>query len=65
MKPGDGLIFEFEDDAVRLKVERRSTLRELKGALRTGHVYPGKEAERAAARAHVVREVTREEPVGG
>ena len=65
MKPGDGLIFEFEDDSVRLRVERRTTLRGLKGALRTGRGYAGKEAERAAARAHVVREVTGEEPVGG
>lgn len=65
LKPGDGLIFEFEDDSVRLKVERRTTLRELKGSLPAGRTYPGKEAEREAARSCVTRGVTGKEHVGG
>lgn len=65
LKPGDGLIFELEDDSVRLKVERRTTLRELKGSLSAERAYPGKEAERGAARAHVTQDVMGKEPVGG
>lgn len=64
LKPGDGLIFEFDGDAVRLRVEKRRTLRELKGSLPVERAYPGREAERDAARAHVVRERSGEEPAG-
>ena len=62
LEPGDGLIFEIEDDSVRLEVEKRTTLRELKRSLPAERAYPGKEVERAAARAHVVRRVMGEEP---
>ena len=63
LKPGDGPVFEFEDGSVRLRAEKRTTLRELKVSLPAGRGYPGKEVERDAARAGVTREVT-EEPVG-
>lgn len=64
LKPGDGLVFEFEDDSVRLRVERRTTLRELKGSLPAERVYPGKEVERDATRAHVARRMVGEERAG-
>jgi hypothetical protein len=41
------------DDYVRLKVQRRRTLGDLKGSLSSGRAYPGKEAERGAARKYV------------
>ena len=64
LEPGDGLVFEFDDDSVRLRVEKRTTLRRLKGSLPSERAYPGKEAERRAALAHVTRKVTGEETVG-
>ncbi len=61
LKPGDGLLFEVEgDDAVRLRVQRRKTLGELKGILSSGRAYAGKEAERESAHKHVSREVAGE-----
>lgn len=57
LRPGDRLVFEFEEDSVRLRVERRKTLGELRGSLPAERDYPGKEAEREAARGHVAREV--------
>jgi antitoxin PrlF len=57
LRIGDRLVFELEENSVRLKVERRQTLGELKGSLSTRRRYPGKEAEREAARKQVVREV--------
>lgn len=61
LKPGDGLLFEVEgDDAVRLRVQRRRTLGELKGSLSSGRAYPGKEAERESAREYVSRKVSGE-----
>ncbi|MGH3090698.1 MAG: AbrB/MazE/SpoVT family DNA-binding domain-containing protein [Rubrobacteraceae bacterium] len=60
LRPGDGLLFEVEDDAVRLTVQRRKTLEDLKGSLSSGRAYPGKEAEREAARKHVSRKVPEE-----
>ncbi|QIN77857.1 AbrB/MazE/SpoVT family DNA-binding domain-containing protein [Rubrobacter marinus] len=65
LEPGDGLVFELDEGAVRLRVEKRTPLRKLKGSLPAGRAYPGKEAERRAARAHVAREVAGEGPVGG
>lgn len=56
MKRGDRVVFEFEGDSVRLRVEGRRTLEELKGSLPATREYPGKDAERRAAREHVVRE---------
>ena len=51
------MVFEFEDDGVRLRVERRKSLGELMGSLPATREYPGKEAEREAARRHLAREV--------
>lgn len=56
LKRGDRVVFEFEGDSVRLKAERRRGLEELKGSLPATREYPGKEAERKAAREHAVRE---------
>jgi antitoxin PrlF len=57
LRPGDRLVFEVEEGGARLRVERRRTLEELKGSLPAKASYPGKSAERKAARSHVVREV--------
>ncbi len=56
LKSGDRVVFEFEEDSVRLKVESRKSLQELKGSLPATREYEGKEAEREAAREHAVRE---------
>lgn len=56
LKRGDRVVFEFEGDSVRLKVEKRRSLEELKGSLPATREYSGKDAERRAAREHVVRE---------
>lgn len=58
LRPGDRLVFEFEGESLCLRVEKPTTLRELRGSLPTNRDYPGKEAEREAAHAHVVRKVT-------
>jgi AbrB family looped-hinge helix DNA binding protein len=58
LKPGDRFLFEVEDDVVRLKVQRRKTLGDLKGSLSSERAYPGKEAERESAREHVSRKVS-------
>lgn len=55
LKNGDRVVFEFEDDTVRLRVERRRGLGELMGSLPATRGYPGKEAERYATRRHLVR----------
>ncbi len=55
LKSGDRLVFEVEDDSVRLRVERRKSLGELMGSLPATRKYPGKEAEREAARGYLVR----------
>lgn len=55
MEIGDRVVFEFEGDAVRLRVERRKSLGELMGSLPATRRYPGKEAEREAARGHLAR----------
>ncbi len=55
MKSGDRVVFEFEDDAVRLRVEHRKSLGEIMGSLPATQGYPGKEAERESARRHLVR----------
>lgn len=57
IKPGDRLLFEPEGDSVRLRVERRTTLEELEGSLPARKDYPGKEAEREAARRYLAGEV--------
>jgi len=57
LKSGDRVVFEFEDDAVRLRVDRRKSLGELIGSLPATREYPGKEAEREAARGRLAREV--------
>ena len=57
LKSGDRVVFEFEGDAVRLRVEHRKGLGDLMGSLPATRGYPGREAEREAARGHLVREV--------
>ena len=49
-------MFDLEGDSVRLRVENRKSLAELMGSLPATRRYPGKEAERDAARGHLVRE---------
>lgn len=57
LRVGDRLVFEVvEEGSVRLEVKRRRTLGELKGSLPARGRYPGKEAEREAARAWTARE---------
>lgn len=56
LKSGDRVVFEFEEDSVRLRVEKRRSLGELRGSLPATREYPGKDAERRAAREHAVRE---------
>ena len=48
LKSGDRVAFEFEDDSVHLRVERRRGLNELMGSLPATRGYPGKEGEREA-----------------
>lgn len=57
LQPGDMLAFDVEDGAMRLIVEKRRTLEELRGSLPTGRRYPGRKAEREGARKHVAEEV--------
>ena len=57
LKSGDRVVFEFEDGTVRLRVEHRKSLDELMGSLPSTRKYPGKEAEREAARRHLVGEM--------
>jgi len=61
LKPGDRLVFDLDGNAIRLRVEKRRTLEELRGSLPVGRGYPGREAEREAARGHVTREALGEE----
>ena len=56
LKSGDRIVFEFEGDSVRLRVEKGRTLEEFRGSLPANREYMGKEAERRAAREHAVRE---------
>jgi antitoxin PrlF len=56
LRRGDRVVFVFEGDSVRLKVERSRSLEELRGSLPATRKYPGKEAERQTAREHAVRE---------
>lgn len=55
LKTGDRVVFELEGDSVRLRVEHRKSLGELMGSLPATREYPGKEAEREAARGHLGR----------
>lgn len=57
LKAGDRLSFEVEGDSLRLTVERRKSLEELKGSLPARRRYEGKEAEREALRRMVSRKV--------
>lgn len=50
---GDKLLFEVEEDTIRLRVLKLRPLGELKGSLPAKHPYPGKEGEREAARRSV------------
>ena len=56
LKSGDRVVFEFEGDSVRLKVEKKRSLGDLKGSLPATRKYPGKDAERRAAHEHAARE---------
>lgn len=51
------MSFEVEGNSLRITVERRKSLEELKGSLPARRVYEGKETEREAARRMVSREV--------
>ena len=57
LKVGDKLLFEVEEDTIRLRVLKSRPLGELKGSLPAKHPYPGKEGEREAARRSAVRRV--------
>lgn len=57
LNTGDKLLFEVEEGAIRLRVLKASSLEDLKGSLPAKRHYPGKEAEREAARRSVVRRV--------
>lgn len=48
LKGGDRVVFEFEDDSVHLRIERRRGLNELMGSLPATRGYSGKEDEREA-----------------
>ncbi len=52
---GARLSFEVEGDSLRITVERRKSLEELKGSLPDRRGYEDKEAEREAARRLVSR----------
>lgn len=54
---GDRLSFEVEGDSMRLTVERRKSLEELKGSLPARGEYQGKEVEREAARRMISQRV--------
>lgn len=54
---GDRLSFEVEGDSMRLTVERRKSLEELKGSLPVRGEYQGKEVEREAARRMISQRV--------
>lgn len=55
LKSGDRVVFDFQDGVVHLRVEHRRSLGELMGSLPATRGYQGREAEREAAREHVVR----------
>ena len=55
LRSGDRVVFEFEGDSARMKVEKRKSLEELRGSLPATREYSGKEAERAAAREHATK----------
>lgn len=57
LRVGDKLLFEVEEDTIRLRVLKSRPLGELKGSLPAKHPYPGKEGEREAARRSAVRRV--------
>ncbi|MGI8910436.1 MAG: AbrB/MazE/SpoVT family DNA-binding domain-containing protein [Rubrobacteraceae bacterium] len=61
LKPGDRLAFDLDGDDILLRVEKRRALEKLRGSLPAGRSYPGREAEREAARRHVTREALGEE----
>ncbi len=60
LKVGDKLLFEVEEDTIRLRVLKSRPLGELKGSLPAKHPYLGKEGEREAARRSAVRRVLAE-----
>jgi len=62
LKPGDRIAFDVEDGVIRLRVERRRTLEELRGSLPAGRHYPGREAERESARRHITGRTLEEDP---
>ncbi len=50
LRTGDRVVFQFDGNSVRLRVERRKRLEDLKGSLPATRKYPGKAAEREATR---------------
>lgn len=58
LQPGDRPAFDVEGGDIRLRVEKRRTLEELQDSLSARRHYPGREAERAAARRYVISKDT-------
>ncbi len=54
---GDKLLFEVEEDTIRLRFLKSRPLGELKGSLPAKQPYPGKYGEREAVRRSAVRRV--------
>jgi AbrB family looped-hinge helix DNA binding protein len=54
VESGDRVIFELEGDEVRVRAEKRRPLSVLRGSLPARQEYPGREAERRAAREQAV-----------
>jgi antitoxin PrlF len=50
LKSGDYVVFKVDGDSLCLRVEHRKSLEDLKGSLPATREYPGKAAEREAAR---------------
>jgi AbrB family looped-hinge helix DNA binding protein len=64
LRAGDRLRIEVEGETVLLRAERGRTLEELKGSLPARRPYPGKAAERVAAREAVARRLVGGEAEG-
>ncbi len=63
LQPGDRVAFDIEGSDLRLRIEKRRTLEELRGSLAAGHRYPGREAERSAARRYVKGRTLQEDAI--
>ena len=59
LRSGDRLVFEIDEDFVRLRVDRVKSLSELKGSLHSNREYLGKDAERQEARRDIASRVVK------